>query len=376
MGTAKRLGIIAGHGTLDAAQTAFVDGNCGLLHAYHSDNLFGIGMLWFMWPATAFMITGAVTSIAMAFAGRKKQALEGGNVYDPAYKNPNAELDVPIKVTLIGVIVLTICLAILQDVNFGVSWEQTAVAVISMVLLILAGVWVLGETNSGPVSLMANAAQAVFGAIWPGHTKANLITAGMAGDGNSQGEQVMQTYKTGRIVGSTPRLLTYAQLLGVPIGALAVAIMYPLLLGSYGIGGDDGLSAPTGLKLANMAVLLKKGAEAFPPGALTATAIAAVLGVVFEFLRALKSDKKDPKTGRLKYKFPWVPSASALGFGLILPPELNIMLAAGAVFSWAWRKKNPESFERYFQAVAAGLVAGEALIGGLLLPILAAAGVL
>src|SRR5262249_62370693 len=100
----------------------------------------------------------------------------------------------------------------------------------------------------------------------------NLSAAGMAGTCNSQAEGTMQDYKTGQLVGSTPRVLTWAQLAAVPIGAAAVAIMYPLLLHRYKLGVD--LTTPTGVKISNMAVLLSQGLEAFPRGALTWAGIA------------------------------------------------------------------------------------------------------
>ena len=127
-----------------------------------------------------------------------------------------------------------------------------------------------------------------------------------------------------------------AQLVGVVIGAMSVAIMFPLLVHKYGIGGSGQLSAPTGLKLANVAVLINKGLSAFPRGALQASVIALIAGVVMEFLREIRVNERAI--------FFWLPSASAIGFGLILPPSISIMLGLGAIFSYAWAKYSPEDF--------------------------------
>jgi uncharacterized oligopeptide transporter (OPT) family protein len=89
----------------------------------------------------------------------------------------------------------------------------------------LVGIRVLGETNNGPISAMANALQALFAVFWPTHIGLNLIAAGMAGNTSAQSEGTIQDFKTGKIIGSTPRILTYVQLAAVPIGAAAVAIM-------------------------------------------------------------------------------------------------------------------------------------------------------
>src|SRR5205085_7401317 len=102
-------------------------------------------------------------------------------------------------------------------------------------------------TNNGPISVMMNGLQAVFAVFWPTSIGHNLIAAGMAGSCNSQGQGTIQDYKSGKIIGSTPRVLTWVQLAAVPIGAGAVAIMYPLLTQRYKLGED--LTTPTGVKI-------------------------------------------------------------------------------------------------------------------------------
>ena len=56
----------------------------------------------------------------------------------------------------------------------------------------------------------------------------------------------MQDFRAGQMINSTPRILTYMQLIAVPVGALALAFMYPLLRDTYGIFGDHAqLLSPT-----------------------------------------------------------------------------------------------------------------------------------
>jgi uncharacterized oligopeptide transporter (OPT) family protein len=181
------------------------------------------------------------------------------------------------------------------------------------------------------------------------------VAAGVSGSVSEQSEGTMQDYKTGKIVGSTPRILTWVQLGAVPIGAAAVAIMYPLLVSTYGLG--EKLSAPTGLKIANMAVLLSKGFEALPPGALRWTVIAAVAGVVLAVLAQRASWGK------------YLPSAAGFGFALILPGTLNIPLGLGGVLAYTWHRLDPAGAARSCVTVASGLIAGEALLGGVVIPI-------
>jgi uncharacterized oligopeptide transporter (OPT) family protein len=336
-----------------AEQTAFIGSHCGKLPALVSGNHFSIVLLWIMWPATALMVASAGTAIALRWR----------TVVD-TFRNLNVDRgvqgeDMGMKAILGWTIVLTVLLAIIQKAHFQMSYVQSIVAVVASLPLMLVGTRVLGETNQGPVSVMSNALQAVFAVFWPKHIGLNLIAAGMAGNTSSQSEGTMQDFKTGQIVGSTPRILTYVQLAAVPIGAAAVAIMYPLLVAKYGLG--TGLNAPTGVKLANMAVLLSQGFSALPRYAMSATLIAAVFGVVI----AVVQEKKH---------IPWIPSTAALGFGLILPGTLNIPLGIGGVAGWIWQRRSPKSYEKYCVTVASGFIAGEALLGGLVLPLLLALG--
>jgi uncharacterized oligopeptide transporter (OPT) family protein len=64
----------------------------------------------------------------------------------------------------------------------------------------------------------------------------------------------------------------------------------------------------------------------------------------------------------------WLPSAAGFGFGLILPGTLNIPMAIGGILGWLWERQHKVSYERYAVTVASGFIAGEAILGGLIIP--------
>jgi uncharacterized oligopeptide transporter (OPT) family protein len=331
-------------------EQAFVLANGNRQADYMQQKYFNVVLLWFMWPATGLMIASAVTAVLL----RWRSVVQSFTQLQRQGRQQQRE-DVSLGTVLIGSLVLAIALAIVQKQNFGLSYVQTTVAVLCTLPLILVGNRVLGETNFGPISVMMNGLQAIFGVFWPGGVGHNLIAAGMAGSCNSQGQGTIQDYKTGQLIGSTPRILTWVQLGAVPIGAAAVAIMYPLLLERYkGLG--EALPAPTGIKIANMAVLLSQGIDAFPQGALLWTVIASVAGVLMVLAQHF-------------WKVTWLPSATGLGLGLILPGTLIVPMAIGGVLAWFWQKWDKPSYDRYAITAASGLIAGEALLGGLVLPV-------
>jgi len=339
-------------------QALFISQHCGLMQNMHAQKYFPIVVFWVMWPATALMVTATFTTLFMKW----RSIME--IFQDLHIERGFREKDIPLRAVAVSAVCLTVLLAVIQHAFFQMSYLQTFVAVLASLPLMLIGMRVQGETNIGPVSAMANALQALFAVFWPTHISSNLIAAGIAGNITSQSEGMIQDYKTGRIVGSSPQILTYVQIATVPIGAAAVAIMYPILIEKYGLGGD-GLVAPTGLKIANMAVLLSKGVEALPDYALIATIIAAIAGVAVSVVREM-SDRA---------WVGWIPSVTGFGFALILPGELNIPIALGGIAGFVWRRLHRQTYDRYAITVASGMIAGEAVLGGLLIPLLAAVGV-
>jgi hypothetical protein len=336
---------------LTASEQEFVKKHGGRQAAYMQKDYYKVLLLWYMWPATALMITSALTAVLLQW----RSVMDTFRTLRRSTPHETQE-DLSLGTVTGGCLLLGVVLAILQHRNFGMSYFQSAIALLCALPLILVGVRVLGETNFGPISVMMNGLQAIFGVLWPGSVGHNLIAAGMAGSCNAQGEGTIQDYKTGQILGSTPRVLTWVQLAAVPIGAAAVAIMYPLLLQRYELGGKE-MPAPTGIKIANMAVLMAQGAAALPRGALLWTVLAAVAGVLLVLLKH-------------RFQFGWLPSATGLGLSLLLPGTIIVPLAVGGIAGWIWKRGFPASYERHMVTVASGLIAGEALLGGVVLPAL------
>jgi uncharacterized oligopeptide transporter (OPT) family protein len=315
------------------------------------EKLFNVVLLWFMWPATGLMIFSAITAVLL-----KWRSVIASFTQLRAHSAHEKREDVSLTTILVGSAILTVLLAVIQERNFGLSYVQTAVAVLCTLPLILVGNRVLGETNFGPISVMMNGLQAIFAVFWPASVGHNLIAAGMSGSCNSQGQGTIQDYKTGQIIGSTPRILTWVQLAAVPIGAAAVAIMYPRLTRIYVIG--ETLAAPTALKVANMAVLLSQGIDALPQGALLWTVLASLAGILIVLVKHFAN-------------WTWLPSPTGLGLGLIIGGTTIVPFALGGIIAWFWEKAAKSSYDRYYITVASGLIAGEALLAGVVVPILA-----
>lgn len=297
---------------------------------------------WIMWPATGLMVAGGLAALALkwkviakTFSGLGAKDADGG--------------DFPMRWVLWGVIGAGIVLAAVQKISLGFPLWLSAVSLGLSILLMLVGIRVLGETNWAPISAMANVMQAVFAVLAPGHVPINMIGSGMSGAIAANGEHLMQDYRAGKIVGSTNRNLTILQLVGVPVGALAVAVSYPLLRDRYGVGGEGGLTSPISVKWAGFAELLARGFSTLPGSALAALVIALVLGVALTLLETTRAAR-------------FVPSPTAVGLGMLIPGFAVFPMVVGGIAYALWKCFSPRTEAIFDVPLASGFITGEALV--------------
>jgi len=308
-------------------------------------------LFWIMWPAIGMIVAAGMTILVVrwrllmeAFRGLAGAGASSG--------------DLPLSVIVIGVVALGALVCYLQQQFFGLPIWMSLVAIVLSVPLMLVGLRALGETNWGPISALSNMMQGLFAAIAPGNLNANIMGNATTGTIASTSEGLMQDYKTGHLIGSTPAAMTIAQLIGAPIGAAALAWTYPLLVSTYGIVGEHAqLAAPTARRAAGFAQVLSKGVDSLPPYALTAMGIAVVLGIVLALIE---------QSPRLR---PFVPSATGLSLGLLLPFVAISTIFIGGVAGALWMAVAPNSAKTYLVPLASGFIAGEALIA-VLVPVL------
>ena len=98
---------------------------------------------------------------------------------------------------------------------------------------------------------------------------------------------------------------------------------------------------------------LAHGLSSLPPSAVAAIAVAAPLG----FALALAEHLLPQRAARL------LPSAPALGLAFVIPAWNSISLFLGALIAALVGEFWPRQAARYILPIAAGLVAGESLMG-------------
>jgi uncharacterized oligopeptide transporter (OPT) family protein len=295
---------------------------------------------WVMWPATGLMVAGGITALVLNW-----------KVIARTFRNLSAKdaegTEFPLRWTIAGAAVSSVALAVAQKVSLDFPLWLSAASLLLSFPLMLVGIRVLGETNWAPISALANLMQAVFAALSPGHLPVNMIGSGMSGTVAGQGEHLMQCYRAGKIIGSNNRHLMMLQLLGIPVGAAAVAVVYPALRAKYGFG-EGGLTSPISVKWAGFAELLSKGFAFLPPGAMTALAVALALGTLITVL--------EPRYHR------FLPSPTAVGLGMLIPGYAVVPMVAGGILQAIWARSSPRTEATYNLPLASGFITGEALV--------------
>ena len=313
---------------------------------------FASTLRWVMWPATGLMVAGGLVSLALKWNLIVKtfRGLRGSKMQ---------QTDFPMRYVVIGSIVMTIVICVLQYFSMGIPVYLSFIAILLSLPLMLVGLRVLGETNWGPISAMSNMMQAIFAFISPGNVPVNMSSSGLTGTIAVTSEALMQDFKAGQLLKSNPRSLTIAQLIAAPVGSIATAIIYPILRDKFGIG-DQGLSAPISVKWAGFAELLTKGLKALPPGCLIGLTVGVVVGIILTLLAERWEEM--------------VPSPSAMGIGMLITPAVIITFVLGGVAQLIWSRVSPQTEKDYRIPLASGLIAGEALLA-VVFAILAALGV-
>jgi uncharacterized oligopeptide transporter (OPT) family protein len=322
-------------------------------------------LLTVMWPAVGMLVAGGIAGLVLRWkvlASTFRSLARAG-----------ASDDLPLQWVWIGSLISATLLVIVQRGFFGTPIWHSIIAIALALPLALVALRVLGETNWGPISAMTNLMQAMFGVIAPGDLRANMVSSGITAAVAAESEGLMQDFRTGAMIGSTPRVLTYMQLLAVPVGALALALMYPLLRDTYGIVGEHAqLLSPTSQRWVGFAKLVTQELAGGPLSAEAAARVSwiktsFVVGALIGTALTMLEQKKEWRR--------FVPSPTGMGIAALIPINAVTMIFLGALGDVIWQRSARDSHDHYSIPIASGLIAGEALVA-VALPLLVTLGLM
>ncbi len=314
---------------------------------------------WLMWPAVGLMLGAAAVALAgqagtVAASLRDLGAARRGAGGADAGRRDRHRLLLLAGLAAVAVLWL-------GWRGFGLHPLVGALALALSLPLASVCARAAGRTDFSPVGDMGQLTQAVVGTLTVAGPAATIAAGAIVSGEAAQTGVSLWSLRAGSRLGASPRRQARAMLLGVAVGSLAAIPSYLLLSRAYGIG-TAAFPAPVAARFKALAEVLAGGAAAMPEGAGWVAAAAFALGVLLE------------AGGRTRMAR-WLPSAGAMGVGVIAPAHYAFAICLGALLAAAWRKARPGPAGVHAAPAGAGLIAGESVMG-LLVALLVAAGVM
>lgn len=301
---------------------------------------------WLLWPGVTMMVVSALAAFVIALVRLwLRRSAASVEAVAPA---------VPARAFFIALGV-TMALAVAAQWGFfHINPGEAVLAVALSYVLAVVAARVSGETGITPIGAMGKITQLTFGLVSPGNVTANLMSANVTGGAAGQCADLLHDLRTGQLIGATPRFQIVAQGFGVLAGSLVGSLVYLVLIPDpAGQLITPEWPAPAVAVWKAVAEVMAQGVGAIPRGAVPAMAIAGGAG-----LALAAGEKLLPARYAAR-----LPSATAMGLAFVIPAWNSLSLFLGAALAALAMARAPDWSKRRLIALAAGLVAGESLVG-------------
>jgi uncharacterized oligopeptide transporter (OPT) family protein len=315
-----------------------------------------------LWLGAPIMVASGLLSFAFqwktigrAFKGLGKGGAEEGD-------NPTANVEVPGSWFLWGMILSGAGVVFVAGYEFDVPYHLGALAVALTFVLALVACRATGESDITPTGAMGKIMQLTYGVLLPSNSPtfatSNLMTAGITAGAASSSADLLNDLKSGYLLGANPRRQFIAQFCGIFTGTIATVVGFKVLVPDATKLLGDGVNAPE--FPAPAAVAWKAVADVFATGiehmhTMHQSAIGVGLAIGAFMVIAEKLAPKSIRT--------WLPSATGVGLGFILPFQYPLSMLIGAVAASVWTHKNKKSSDDYLVPIASGIIAGVSIMG-------------
>ena len=319
----------------------------GMVDALGAGNgsLFGPLVEWLLWPGVSLMVVFTLTT----FGYRIWRALREGS---SGIRSHGAHLRA--RGPALGLLAAAALAIGMQVLLFDIHPFMALLSIPLALLLASVAARVVGETGIPPIGAIGKVSQLSFGIAAPGEMTTNLMTANTAGGAAGQCADLLNDFKVGHGIGASPFRQTVAQCFGILVGSIVGAIVYLALIPDpQGMLLTEQWPAPAVATWKAVAEALSLGLGSIPASARWAMLAGAAAGLLLGVLElALPAERSR-----------YLPSAVALGLAFVIPASVSLVMAFGAVLTWLLAARAPALAARFAIAAAAGLIAGESIIG-------------
>lgn len=320
---------------------------------------------WLIWISLAIMLSDSIVSLSVVTVRWVLEKIPAFGLTRPEeseeeYEAPPSAL-VPMDWTLVGLGCSTVlCIASIAVVFPEVPIYLSLVSIVLALFLSILGVRALGETDLNPVSGIGKISQLLFALLLkPGSPNAiiiNLVAGGVAEAGAQQAGDLMQDLKTGHLLGASPRVQTYGQLIGSVYSVVISAIVYKLYTRLYKIPGDL-FAVPTAYQWIDCSRLVN--GHGLPPHVQSP---ALILAVIFGVTSLIKSSMTQANPLRA-----YLPSGLAVAVGMYNTVDFTLARVCGGVLGAWWVRRCELRGQQQYRVlgviVASGFILGEGVLG-------------
>src|SRR5882672_5723770 len=242
---------------------------------------------WTLWGGVACMVSSSLLSFALQWRTALRAFTDLGAMLGVRGRNANdpiAAIEAPASWFVAGQIVGFAGLAWLGHRTLGMPYWETAVAVVLSFALALVACRVTGETDTTPVGAMGKITQLTFGALRPGNTSVNLMSANVTAAAASSSADLLTDLKSGYLLGAHPRKQFLAQLAGIFVGTVVTVLSFRLLVPDASVLGSDQFPAPAAQTWRAVALALSEGVRSLGPVKIWSIAVGGLVGIVLSVL--------------------------------------------------------------------------------------------
>jgi uncharacterized oligopeptide transporter (OPT) family protein len=314
-------------------------------------------LTWAIWPGAAMLVGSGLLSFAFQWksVARSFSGLAGALTgrKEDASADPLADIECPPAWFPLGFALLGPLVVVLAWWLFDIPPWAGLVSLPLAFAMGMVAARVTGETDTTPTKALGPLTQLVYGGLLPGQLVPNIMSANITGGVGLHAADLLTDLKSGYLLGARPRQQVYAQLFGCVAGALAIVPMFNLIVPDVSVLGGQELPAPAAQVWAGVSKVMATGLSSVPESARWAALWAGLAGVLLTL-----GEKFAP--ARLK---PFLPSPTGLGIAAIMPAYNAISMFLGAAVAEWVRRRRPSQYEGAVIPLASGGIAGESLVG-------------
>jgi uncharacterized oligopeptide transporter (OPT) family protein len=296
---------------------------------------YGEIVVWSLWGGSACMTTASLYS----FFSKPRQLFGAVRVFfSKSAAKPRdvlAHIELPVRLSLIGVPIIGVILALICHLWFDISITLGLIAIPLVFVLSLIAVNSTALTSITPTGPIANLTQLAYGILAPKQITPNIVTAGISAEVTQHAANLLMDIKPGYMLGAKPRQQAIGHMLGALAGlAVTVPVWYLLFVaGDITRLGTQNIPLPAAQTWSAVSQLLMEGLGSLHATARWAVLVGALTGIVFEATRQIT-----------KERFP----LSAIGFGLafVMPFADILPIFIGGLLFWLIDRSAGKSGDR------------------------------